>query len=151
MDESPRDGKRQRIALGILVRGGLALVARRPPGTHLEGLWEFPGGKVEPGETCEEALRREFHEEIGVGFDAAREFHRLEHRYADRTVVLTFFLCTGVQGEPAGREHQELRWVDAGELKDVPTPEANRAVIGRLGNILSPKRARRPASRAKRS
>lgn len=145
--ERSRD-QTQAIVAGILVSDGLALVARRPPGAHLEGTWEFPGGKVEPGETGEEALRREFQEEIGVGFDAARELYRLEHRYADRTVVLTFFLCTGMRGEPAGREHQELRWVDGAELRKLPTPEANRTVIERLGSVLSRKQARRPGNRA---
>jgi 8-oxo-dGTP diphosphatase len=129
------------IAVGILVDEGLALVARRRPGTHLEGTWEFPGGKVRPGETREETLRREVREEIGVEFDAARELSSVEHRYADRTVRLTFFLCTGVRGRPEGREGQEIRWVDAGELEELPTPEANRPVIRRLDGILIRRRA----------
>ena len=130
------------VAVGVLVEEGLALVARRRPGKHLEGSWEFPGGKVQPGETCEQALRREFQEEIGVGFDAACELCEVEHRYVDRTVLLTFFLCTGIRGEPSGRESQEVRWVDAGELAELPTPEANRGVIRRLEGILT---RRRPA------
>ncbi len=131
------------VAVGILVDDGFALVARRRPGKHLEGSWEFPGGKVQPGETCEQALRREFQEEIGVGFDAACELCEVEHRYVDRTVLLTFFLCTGIRGEPSGRESQEIRWVDAGELEELPTPEANRAVIRRLEDILIRRRAPR--------
>ncbi len=131
------------VAVGILVDDGFALVARRRPGKHLEGSWEFPGGKVQPGETCERALRREIHEEIGVGFDTARELCRVEHRYDDRTVLLTFFLCTGIRGKPSGRESQEIRWVDAGELEELPTPEANRAVIRRLEDVLIRRRAPR--------
>ena len=130
------------VAVGILVDDGLALVARRRPGKHLEGSWEFPGGKVQPGETREQALRREIQEEIGVGFDTACELCEVEHRYVDRTVLLTFFLCTGIRGEPSGRESQEVRWVDADELAELPTPEANRGVIRRLEGILT---RRRPA------
>ncbi len=129
--------------MGVLVEEGLVLVARRRPGKHLEGSWEFPGGKVQPGETCEQALRREFQEEIGVDFDAACELCEVEHRYVDRTVLLTFFLCTGMRGEASGRERQEIRWVDAGELEELPTPEANRAVIRRLEDILIRRRAPR--------
>lgn len=136
MIQRPRDAPRHAIAVGIVVKNGRALVARRPPGTHLEGTWEFPGGKVRCGESCEEALRREFHEEVGLGFETAREIRRLEHRYSDRTVLLTFFLCRGTQGTPVGREHQELRWVDADELDRLSTPEANRVVIRDLREIL---------------
>ena len=131
------------VAVGILVDDGLALVARRRPGKHLEGSWEFPGGKVQPGETREQALRREIQEEIGVGFDTACELCEVEHRYVDRTVLLTFFLCTGMRGEASGRERQEIRWVDAGELEELSTPRANRTVIRRLEDILVRRRSPR--------
>ena len=124
------------VAVGVLVENGRVLVARRPRGTHLAGTWEFPGGKVKAHETREGALRREIREEIGVDVHAAREMETLEHRYSDRTVLLTFFLCTGIRGDPAGKENQELRWVNGDELARLPTPEANRPVIERLRAML---------------
>ena len=141
MDRPDVERECHTVAVGVVVENGLTLVARRAPHAHQGGTWEFPGGKVKAGETCEEALRREIHEEIGVRFDAASEFHQLAHRYPDRTVRLTFFLCTGLRSEPRGKENQELRWVDGDELEQLPTPEANRSVIERLAGMLHRKEA----------
>ncbi len=124
------------IAVGIILRGNLVLVARRREGSHLAGTWEFPGGEVSSGEEPERALRRELKEELGIEFEKATLMHRKRHVYTDREVELYFYLCTGVNGEPAGVEGQETRWVSAGDLEHLETPAANADVIGMLQDQL---------------
>src|SRR5213594_556214 len=97
------------IVVGVLLRGNRVLVTRRREGTHLAGTWEFPGGKIKPGEEHESALRREVLEELGVQFEKATLIHRQHHVYTEREVDLHFYLCTGVSGEPSGAEGQEAR------------------------------------------
>ena len=135
--EPAPDGNPLRIAVGIVLRGNRVLVTRRRPGTHLEGAWEFPGGKTLPGEDLEAALRREMAEEVGLRFEKATLFHLQEHVYSDRAVDLHFFLCTGASGEPSGAEGQKARWVSARDLDRLPTPPANAEVIGMLKDQLS--------------
>ena len=120
------------VAVGIILRDNQVLVTRRQEGSHLAGSWEFPGGVIHPGETAEEALRREIAEELGVRLERATLIHRQSHSYPDRDVELHFFLCTGVEGEPSGIEGQEARWVSAGDLDHLPTPKANAEVIRML-------------------
>jgi 8-oxo-dGTP diphosphatase len=117
------------IAVGILLRGNRVLVTRRKEGTHLAGVWEFPGGKIQPGEEPEAALRREMLEEMALRFDKATLIHRKHHSYAEREVDLHFFLCTGVLDEPEAVEGQEARWVSAGDLDHLDIPAANSEVI----------------------
>jgi len=117
------------IAVGILVRDGRVLVAWRPDDAHLGGTWEFPGGKVRPGEPLEAALERELEEEIGVGAARGRLLHREEFRYPDRTVRLHFFICEPPSEEPVAAEDQELRWVASEELRELETPAGNARVI----------------------
>ncbi len=121
------------IAAGIVLRGDRVLVTRRPPGVHLEGLWEFPGGKLGPGEQPADALRREIAEEIGLEVRRATLFHRQEHDYADRAVDLWFFLVTGFEGEPRAVENQDVAWAAIPELGErFPMPGGNREVIALL-------------------
>jgi len=108
------------------------LVARRPQHAHQGGLWEFPGGKVEPGETAEQALAREIDEELGVQVTAARPLIRIEHRYPDKVVCLHVWRVDRWQGHPTGREGQPLRWVAAQALEPAQFPAANRAIIRAL-------------------
>jgi 8-oxo-dGTP diphosphatase len=117
------------VAAAILCRGGRVLVGRRREGQHLAGSWEFPGGKVRPGERPEEALAREVQEEVGLVVGKAVLLHRQDHRYAERAVSLSFYLCLDAAGEPTPRQGQELRWVSPAELADLPTPAANREVL----------------------
>jgi 8-oxo-dGTP diphosphatase len=131
----PKKGKGQTaapavpVAVGILLRENRILVTRRREGTHLAGSWEFPGGKVQPGEEPEATLRREIEEEVGVRFEKSTLIHRQQHVYSERQVDLYFYLCTGVTGEPASSEGQEIRWVSASDLDHLPTPPANGEVI----------------------
>ena len=124
------------VAVGILLRENRVLVARRRDGAHLAGAWEFPGGVIQPGEPPEAALRRELEEEVGVRVEKATLIHRQRHVYSDREVDLHFYLCTGIAGEPAGREGQESRWVSANDLDHLETPAANAEVIRMLQDQL---------------
>ncbi len=124
------------VAVGIILRDSRVLVTRRREGTHLAGSWEFPGGVILPGETAEDALRRELKEELGVNVERATLIHRQSHSYPDRDVELHFFLCTGVEGEPSGLEGQDARWVSAGDLDHLSTPVANAEVIRMLKDQL---------------
>ncbi len=124
------------VAVGILLRRGRVLVTRRPEGTHLAGAWEFPGGKIRPGETPEAALRREIEEEVGAAFDKAVLFHRQHHLYPERAVDLHFFLCIGGDGPEPVPETDAVRWVVPAELSGLPTPAANAEVIRMLQSQL---------------
>ncbi|GGO82494.1 hypothetical protein GCM10011348_24020 [Marinobacterium nitratireducens] len=105
------------------------LLARRPDDKHQGGLWEFPGGKVEPGEPVPEALDRELHEELGIRVQRARPLIRIPHHYPDKSVLLDVFLVDAFTGEAHGREGQPVRWVAARELDDYDFPAANRPIL----------------------
>ncbi len=108
------------------------LIARRDPRAHQGGLWEFPGGKVEPGESAEMALRRELHEEIGIHATRLRPLISVAHDYADKRVLLDTWQVDAYSGEPEAREGQPLRWVPIGALRDFEFPAANRPIIDAL-------------------
>lgn len=100
------------VACGVLQRAdGQVLLAQRPEGKIAAGYWEFPGGKIEPGESADEALLRELHEELGVAVRAARPLIRLRHAYHNRIVILDTWLVTDFDGQPQSRENQALAWV----------------------------------------
>ncbi len=122
------------VAAGALVDGhGRVLIAQRHAQAHQGGLWEFPGGKLEPGEDGETALRRELREELGVKIRTQRPLIRIEHAYPDRRVVLHVFLVNAWEGEPRGREGQPLAWVMPAELGAYPMPAADVPVVTALG------------------
>jgi len=105
---------------------GRVLVTRRPPGRHLAGMWEFPGGKVEADESPEQALGRELDEELGVRPGAVRPLASVRHSYPEKTVRLNLFEIHGFDGDPSGREGQPLRWIAPGELNELEMPPADR-------------------------
>ncbi|MFO7602302.1 MAG: Nudix family hydrolase [Gammaproteobacteria bacterium] len=108
------------------------LISKRPAHVHQGGLWEFPGGKVEPGETPQQALRRELHEECGIDVAAAHTLGSIRHDYADRTVLLEVYVVETFSAEPRGREGQPLRWVHAEHLRRYAFPAANLEIIKML-------------------
>jgi 8-oxo-dGTP diphosphatase len=120
--------KRIHVVVGIIAKGDDVCIARRSVDSHLGGLWEFPGGKVEEGETAFEGLQRELFEEIGIQVQAADPIMQLPHDYSERLVLLDFWLVKEFFGEPHGREGQLVSWVKRVELLNYHFPEANRPV-----------------------
>ena len=111
---------------------GRVLIAQRPPGTHLAGCWEFPGGKLRPGEEAYSALRRELREELGIEVIAARPFVRYCHEYPDRVVLLDVWWITEYSGEPSGMEGQSVRWESVERLMDAGLLAADRPIVDAL-------------------
>ncbi|MGL4322104.1 MAG: 8-oxo-dGTP diphosphatase MutT [Paracoccaceae bacterium] len=118
-------------AVALIDPDGRVLLAQRPPGKSLAGLWEFPGGKVEPGETPEVALIRELHEELGINTWASclAPLTFASHTYPDFHLLMPLFACRRWQGTPQAREGQVLAWVRANALKDYPMPPADIPLI----------------------
>lgn len=119
------------VVAGIARRGDEVLLAQRPAGSHLAGLWEFPGGKVAPGEDPDDALRREWLEELGCDLAGAEPWLFAHHRYEARRVLLLFYLVEPA-GEPVPQEGQRLAWVAREELAAWPLPAADAALVAAL-------------------
>jgi 8-oxo-dGTP diphosphatase len=104
------------------------LLTRRQPGVHLEGHWEFPGGKCNAGETLAACLARELKEELAVDASVGAELFSTTHDYEDRRVELHFFACE-LYGSPTPQQGQAMRWVPRAELRQLRFPDADRALI----------------------
>lgn len=122
------------VAVGVIVREGRVLIARRPDHVHQGGLLEFPGGKVEPGESVQAALVREIAEETGLEIprEALRPLIGIRHDYGDKRVFLDVWRTEQAQGEALGREGQSIDWVSPESLRDDDFPAANRPIIRAL-------------------
>jgi mutator protein MutT len=116
------------VTAAIVEREGSFLVTRRPRGVHLEGLWEFPGGKCQPGESHDDCLRREMLEELGSDVRVLSEVFQVSHAYDDRVVELHFFRCD-ILDEPRPLIGQEMRWVSGEGLVDLDFPPADAELI----------------------
>ncbi|MBY4611831.1 8-oxo-dGTP diphosphatase MutT [Rhizobium sp. 9T] len=114
------------------------LLAQRPEGKSLAGLWEFPGGKVEPGETPEETLVRELEEELGIKTKIAclAPLTFASHSYETFHLLMPLYICRRYEGIAQGREGQALKWVRAGALRDYPMPPADEPLIPMLQDLL---------------
>lgn len=118
------------VAVGVLRNArGDVLIARRPAHVHQGGYWEFPGGKVMPGETVKQALGRELREELGIELEAARPLIRIHHAYADSDVLLDVWQADTYIGQPRGREGQLIQWTAPNRLAPENFPAANRPII----------------------
>lgn len=120
------------VAGVILNDAGDVLLALRPKHKHKGGLWEFPGGKVETGESPRAALARELEEEIALVVEQAEPFLMIEHDYGDKHVTLDVWRVTQFSGTPHGREGQEIAWVALADLPRHAFPEANAAIVAAL-------------------
>lgn len=128
----PDDGAIHVVAGVLRDSQGRVLLAQRTSGRHLAGQWEFPGGKCEPGETAEAALRRELAEEIGVRAGALRPLIAIPWRYPEKTVLLDVYDVLDYEGAPHGREGQPLRWESLSKLAEIDMPEADKPVLTAL-------------------
>jgi mutator protein MutT len=120
------------VAAVVIDRRARVLIAQRPPGKHLAGGWEFPGGKLEPGEARVVGLARELKEEIGIAIDAPRPLMRLRHAYAYGEVLLDVWVVRRYRGEPRGLDGQALRWCRKTALASADLLPADRPIIGAL-------------------
>jgi mutator protein MutT len=120
------------VAAGLIFRKGKLLITQRPAGSHLQGLWEFPGGKCESNETLPECLQREIFEELGVAVNVRGCLETLEHAYPEKTVRLSFFRCELAVGEPEGMEGQAIAWISPEQLGDYSFPEADAKLLQKL-------------------
>jgi 8-oxo-dGTP diphosphatase len=125
-------------AVALIDFDGRVLIAQRPEGKPMAGLWEFPGGKVEPDETPESALIRELDEELGIGTWASclAPLTFASHGYDDFHLLMPLYACRKWEGTPQAREHAALRWARVGELADTPMPPADRPLVAMLRDWL---------------
>jgi 8-oxo-dGTP diphosphatase len=119
------------VTAAVIERGGAFLVTRRPSGVHLEGYWEFPGGKCEPDESHVQSLAREIAEELETSVTVGDELCSVTHAYPDREIELHFFACQ-LTGEPRALLGQEMRWVPREQLASLRFPPADEELIRRL-------------------
>jgi 8-oxo-dGTP diphosphatase len=122
------------VACALLDVDGRVLIAQRPPGKDLAGLWEFPGGKIEPGERPEDTLIRELHEELGITVKEAclAPLTFASHTYAAAHLLMPLYVCRRWEGIVAAREGQALKWVKPNRLRDFPMPPADEPLIAHL-------------------
>ncbi len=120
------------VAAALVFRQGKVLITQRPAGSHLGGLWEFPGGKRQPDETFEQCLARELQEELGVKIVVGELFETISHRYPEKNVRLKFFICHLPEGEPQTLGCAAVRWIGKTELDDFEFPAADARLLKRL-------------------
>jgi mutator protein MutT len=125
VDEKPH----YQVTAGLVWNKGKVLITKRPKGSHLEGFWEFPGGKQEKGESLKACLEREIKEELGVEIRADEALLTVDHEYGSKWISLSVFNCTFLKGEPEPLECQEFRWVAPGDLFDFSFPPPDRKVL----------------------
>lgn len=134
------DGKRLLlvVACALVDADGRVLIAQRPEGKQLAGLWEFPGGKLEKGETPEECLIRELREELGIETQVAclAPLTFASHTYDDFHLLMPLYVCRRFSGIPEPREAQALKWVKPNRLRDYPMPPADAPLIPFLVDLL---------------
>lgn len=120
------------VAAGVILNKGKILITRRPEGTHLAGMWEFPGGKKRQEENLEECLRREINEELGIDIRVGAPISSVEHEYEQKKVTLHFYYCSVEAGAPMPLEGQVLEWVSPKSLDDYLFPPPDRELINHL-------------------
>jgi 8-oxo-dGTP diphosphatase len=126
------------VAVALIDADGRVLLAERPPGKHLAGMWEFPGGKVQPDETPEAALIRELDEELGISVHQSclAPFTFASHSYEQFHLLMPLYVCRKWQGIVTPREGQRLKWMRAAQLSDYPMPPADKPLVAMLRDLL---------------
>ncbi len=122
------------VSAALIFRDGEILITQRHAGSHLGGLWEFPGGKREPGESFEQCLVRELREELGIEVAVGELFEEILHAYAEKTVHLKFFVCKLVSGQPRTLDCAAFQWVDKKELAGFEFPAADAKLLDKIRN-----------------
>ena len=126
------------VAVGVIFdEAGQILITRRAPASHQGGLWEFPGGKVESGESLEQALSRELKEELGIVVGATSPLLQVEHDYGDKAVLLDVCVVWDFSGRARGEEGQAMAWVVLADLANYEFPAANKPIITAIRDLLS--------------
>jgi 8-oxo-dGTP diphosphatase len=127
------------VAAALIDVDGRVLIAERPPGRSMAGLWEFPGGKVAPGESPEAALVRELREELSIEVceTCVAPFTFASHAYDDFHLLMPLYLCRQWEGDVRPREGQRVKWVRASALRDYPMPPADLPLIPMLYDLLA--------------
>jgi 8-oxo-dGTP diphosphatase len=126
------------VACALIDRDGRVLLAERPKGRSMEGLWEFPGGKIEQGETPEKALIRELNEELGIDTseNCLAPFTFASHSYEEFHLLMPLYICRKWKGQIIGQEEQNLKWVKPNRLADYPMPPADVPLVAMLRDFL---------------
>lgn len=125
------------VVTGLIRKGDKVLVGQRPVGHSLAGQWEFPGGKIEKGETPEQALARELNEELAIDAEIGDLKIASTHSYGDTGILILFFEVLFWKGEPKTVHHMELKWIHPRDLSSLQIPEANKKILGRLTSVLT--------------
>ncbi len=131
-------GNKIEVSAALIFRGGQLLITQRHASAHLGGLWEFPGGKREPGETFEQCLVREIREELGVEISVGDLFEEIAHDYPEKSVHLKFFICQLLAGEPQPLECAAVKWIGRAELAAHEFPAADAQLLARLQAFAAP-------------
>jgi 8-oxo-dGTP diphosphatase len=125
------------VVTGLIVKQNQVLVGCRPDNKNLAGKWEFPGGKIEIGESPEAALSRELKEELGIEAKVGSLLLADSHKYGDTGILLLFYMVKFWNGEPKSKHHTEIKWVDFDSLKDLDQPAANTKLLPQILSFLT--------------
>ena len=119
----------------LIFRDGKILITQRHTSAHLGGLWEFPGGKCEPGETFEQCLVREIQEELGIEIEVGQLLEEISHAYAEKTVRLKFFICKFISGIPQPLDCAAFKWIEKAEMAEFEFPAADARLLEKLREL----------------
>lgn len=120
------------VTAAVIREYGKFLITQRPEGVHLEGLWEFPGGKKKKMETLEQCMKREIMEELGIKIRIEKELFKVLHEYESKIVELHFFQCVIIEGRALPREGQNMRWIEPSEISRYRFPPPDRKILDHI-------------------
>jgi 8-oxo-dGTP diphosphatase len=127
--------KEVHVAVGVIVSNGCFFLTKRLEHVHQGGKWEFPGGKVEKGETVAQALHRELEEEIAIDVLSCMPLIKISHDYGDKQVLLDVYIIDNFQGEPSAQEGQKEGWFSLAQLSEIDFPQANEEIVRQLQRL----------------